>query len=200
MKLCFIVFVQTEAVKDMEAKLEEQEQNKLYLDQLLAMLKDRDPTLLHVINTSLASRYSKGNESLTNLFSMHFSIKCRQTKTSAIATANQSEEKHHKQPVRTQFENTQVEARENARDKLAIGVILVSDWLRMWREIFCDFFRKLVPRSRPIKCKTETISDLVLGFSRSLGSFFVLILSSHRLLKKFRSLRMAIVVSLILVS
>lgn len=45
----------TEAVKDMEAKLEEQEQNKLYLDQLLAMLKDRDPTLLHVINTSLAS-------------------------------------------------------------------------------------------------------------------------------------------------
>lgn len=52
------VFVQTEAVKDMEAKLEEHEQNKLYLDQLLAMLKDRDPTLLHVINTSLASRYS----------------------------------------------------------------------------------------------------------------------------------------------
>lgn len=48
--------VQTEAVKDMEAKLEEQEQNKLYLDQLLAMLKDRDPTLLHVINSSLASR------------------------------------------------------------------------------------------------------------------------------------------------
>lgn len=45
----------TEAVKDMEAKLEEHEQNKLYLDQLLAMLKDRDPTLLHVINTSLAS-------------------------------------------------------------------------------------------------------------------------------------------------
>jgi len=44
----------TEAVKDMEAKLEEQEQNKLYLDQLLAMLKDRDPTLLHVINSSLA--------------------------------------------------------------------------------------------------------------------------------------------------
>ena len=50
------VYGQTEAVKDMEAKLEEQEQNKLYLDQLLAMLKDRDPTLLHVINSSLASR------------------------------------------------------------------------------------------------------------------------------------------------
>lgn len=52
----FLLCVQTEAVKDMEAKLEEQEQNKLYLDQLLAMLKDRDPTLLHVINSSLASR------------------------------------------------------------------------------------------------------------------------------------------------
>ena len=52
----FSMCVQTEAVKDMEAKLEEQEQNKLYLDQLLAMLKDRDPTLLHVINSSLASR------------------------------------------------------------------------------------------------------------------------------------------------
>jgi len=45
----------TEAVKDMEAKLEEQEQNQHYLDQLLSMLKDRDPTLLHVINSSLAS-------------------------------------------------------------------------------------------------------------------------------------------------
>lgn len=45
----------TEAVKDMEAKLEEQEQNQHYLDQLLTMLKDRDPTLLHVINSSLAS-------------------------------------------------------------------------------------------------------------------------------------------------
>lgn len=44
----------TEAVKDMEAKLEEQEQNRQYLDQLLSMLKDRDPTLLHVINSSLA--------------------------------------------------------------------------------------------------------------------------------------------------
>ena len=52
----FHVYGQTEAVKDMEAKLEEQEQNKLYLDQLLAMLKDRDPTLLHVINSSLAQR------------------------------------------------------------------------------------------------------------------------------------------------
>ncbi|XP_015773506.1 PREDICTED: uncharacterized protein LOC107351721, partial [Acropora digitifera] len=47
----------TEAVKDMEAKLEEQEQNQHYLDQLLTMLKDRDPTLLHVINSSLASKY-----------------------------------------------------------------------------------------------------------------------------------------------
>ena len=55
-QLFFFLCVQTEAVKDMEAKLEEQEQNKLYLDQLLAMLKDRDPTLLHVINSSLASR------------------------------------------------------------------------------------------------------------------------------------------------
>ena len=41
----------------MEAKLEEQEQNRHYLDQLLSMLKDRDPTLLHVINSSLASKY-----------------------------------------------------------------------------------------------------------------------------------------------
>ena len=59
------VFEQTEAVKDMEAKLEEHEQNKLYLDQLLAMLKDRDPTLLHVINTSLASRYSQSKRRKT---------------------------------------------------------------------------------------------------------------------------------------
>ena len=51
------VCLQTEAVKDMEAKLEEQEQNQHYLDQLLSMLKDRDPTLLHVINSSLASKY-----------------------------------------------------------------------------------------------------------------------------------------------
>lgn len=50
-------YFQTEAVKDMEAKLEEQEQNQHYLDQLLTMLKDRDPTLLHVINSSLASKY-----------------------------------------------------------------------------------------------------------------------------------------------
>ena len=56
------MYVQTEAVKDMEAKLEEQEQNKLYLDQLLTMLKDRDPTLLHVINSSLASRYHCYND------------------------------------------------------------------------------------------------------------------------------------------
>ena len=54
-------FFQTEAVKDMEAKLEEQEQNQHYLDQLLTMLKDRDPTLLHVINSSLASKYESWN-------------------------------------------------------------------------------------------------------------------------------------------
>ena len=52
-----MIFLQAEAVKDMEAKLEEHEQNQHYLDQLLAMLKDRDPTLLHLINTSLASKY-----------------------------------------------------------------------------------------------------------------------------------------------
>ena len=52
-----LICLQTEAVKDMEAKLEEQEQNRHYLDQLLSMLKDRDPTLLHVINTALASKY-----------------------------------------------------------------------------------------------------------------------------------------------
>ena len=51
------IFLQTEAVKDMEAKLEEHEQNRIYLNQLLSMLRDRDPTLLHVINTSLAQKY-----------------------------------------------------------------------------------------------------------------------------------------------
>ena len=52
-----LIFLQTEAVKDMEAKLEEHEQNRIYLNQLLSMLRDRDPTLLHVINTSLAQKY-----------------------------------------------------------------------------------------------------------------------------------------------
>ena len=51
------IFLQTESVKDMEAKLEEHEQNRIYLNQLLSMLRDRDPTLLHVINTSLAQKY-----------------------------------------------------------------------------------------------------------------------------------------------
>ena len=54
--ICVGFHLQTEAMKDMEAKLEEQEQNRLYLDQLLSMLKDRDPGLLHLMNSSLASR------------------------------------------------------------------------------------------------------------------------------------------------
>lgn len=55
----------------MEAKLEEQEQNRHYLDQLLSMLKDRDPTLLHVINSSLASKY----EPYLPLVFLHVTIK-----------------------------------------------------------------------------------------------------------------------------
>ena len=43
-------------MKDTQARLEEQEQNKVYLDKILAVIKDRDPVLLQAITSSLASR------------------------------------------------------------------------------------------------------------------------------------------------
>ena len=56
-KVCAVLLCsQTQLVKDMEAKLEEQEQHRAYLDQLLPILKQRDPSLLNLMNSSLVSK------------------------------------------------------------------------------------------------------------------------------------------------
>ena len=43
-------------MKDTQARLEEHEQNKVYMDKILAFIKERDPVLLQTITSSLASR------------------------------------------------------------------------------------------------------------------------------------------------
>lgn len=43
-------------MKDTQARLEEHEQNKVYMDKILAFIKEREPVLLQTITSSLASR------------------------------------------------------------------------------------------------------------------------------------------------
>ena len=85
-----------------------------------------------------------------------FSIECRKTKTKVITTANENKEICQKEPMRTQSNAcNQPQARENARDQIAIGFSFASDWLRGWRE----FSRPITKHSKAKLMQSRIIFD-----------------------------------------
>ena len=72
---------------------------------------------------------------------------------------------------------------------------VIRDCIGFFFTSLCDQSRKIASASQPIRCKTKTNRDLV---TRALGGLVTLTLSSHWLLKVFFFLRLAVVISLVL--
>ena len=66
-----------------------------------------------------------------------FSIECRKTKTKVITLTNHNTRKQRNETItiRSKYYNRR-QARENACDQVMIGFVLVSHWLKKWREFY----------------------------------------------------------------
>ena len=79
-----------------------------------------------------------------------FSNECRQTKNKVITLSNHNKHKLPKEPKANTCNRRQ--ARENAREQVAIGFGFTSDWPRKWREIF-------YPKAKRSKAKPKQITN-----------------------------------------
>lgn len=65
-------------------------------------------------------------------FIERFLIRCRETKTKVITTANQDKENYDGSQLELELPG----AREKVRDQVPIYLSSVSDWLKFWRALY----------------------------------------------------------------
>ena len=105
------------------------------------------------------------------MYTEHFSIECRKTKTKLITTTNQNKGKYYKKPMTGLKVNTckRPRALENVGDQVTIGFNFASDWLRGWRE----FSRPITERRKAKPMKRRITFDTQLKIALSIWSLLL---------------------------